>query len=122
MRRISVWMIAIPLVFAGAPAQAATSTAGQDAAAGMACQRPSWKVTMQSGGFTSDSVGIYTGPSTDCHTVAWGELTDSVTYHCYVIAADGTSWTHLEASDDTQVVRGWASDSELEDGGSTHQC
>ncbi|MEU8661806.1 hypothetical protein [Actinoplanes philippinensis] len=77
---------------------------------------------MQSGGFTSDSVAIHTGPSADCHTIAWGEATDSVVYHCYVVGSDGTSWTHLEASDDTQVVRGWVQDSELEDGGSGHAC
>jgi pectate lyase len=122
MRRISIWMTAISLVLVAAPAQAATSTAGHDTSARNACYRPAWTVTLQSGGFTSDSVGIYTGPSTDCHTTAWGELTDSVTYHCFVVDADGTSWTHLEASDDTQVVRGWAQNSELEDGGSNNPC
>jgi hypothetical protein len=77
---------------------------------------------MQSGGFTRDSVPIYNGPSTDCHAIAWGEATDTVTYHCYLVGADGTTWTHLEVSDDTQVLRGWVQDSELEGRGSTHPC
>ncbi|MEU4623106.1 hypothetical protein AB0G04_24425 [Actinoplanes sp. NPDC023801] len=122
MRPINVWMTAIPLVLVAAPAQAATGAAGHDASADMGCKRPSWTVVMKSGGFLNDDVPIHTGPSTDCHTTAWGEATDSVLYHCYVIDEDGNSWTHLEASDDTQVVRGWSQDSELEDGGSNHKC
>ncbi|MFD7440831.1 SH3 domain-containing protein [Streptomyces sp. NPDC059909] len=67
------------------------------------------------------SANMRSGSSTSCAVKGWADNQDTLDYHCYTVASDGSTWTYLrnESDDGTE---GWVKDTLLPGNGSYVWC
>ncbi|GLY32275.1 hypothetical protein [Kineosporia sp. NBRC 101731] len=60
------------------------------------------------------------GSSTGCGITGYADNRNTLDYHCYTVASDGSTWTYLR--NDSDGTTGWVKDTLLPNNGSGVYC
>jgi hypothetical protein len=118
---VVVGAVAMPIVLAGAPAQAAPKAAdGEVGVQHAACGRNGTYLDRRT--FTGGTAGAHIRTGSDVGCTGRGSIqpAHSLTYYCWTRGNDGYSWTYLR--DNSTRVLGWTRDDLLPGYGSDVNC